>query len=122
MSTVSEVPHGRGRPRDPSIDGRVLQAAREIVAEGGVQAASMRAIAKRVGCGKPTLYLRWPNARAIVEDAAARLTNSAEIEALDALINQVASEAARSAEGRFLFQAAAARLIAAGRAPQERPD
>lgn len=59
----------RGRPRDPSIEGRVLAAAKEVVAEVGVTGASMSAIADRAGVGKPTIYLRWRDLRSVIESA-----------------------------------------------------
>lgn len=67
MTTTATRP--RGRPRDPSVERRALAACREIVAEVGIRGLSMAAIAERAGCGKPTLYLRWPNAQAVVRAA-----------------------------------------------------
>lgn len=64
--TTTEIRRPRGRPRDPSIDARVLAATREVVADVGVRGASMSAIAERAGVGKPTIYLRWPNLGALV--------------------------------------------------------
>jgi len=76
----------RGRPRDPRVEGKVLAAARDVVAEVGLRNVTMSAIADRAGCGKPTIYLRWPNAQAVVvaalgaldiDEADARLAHDA---------------------------------------------
>ncbi|WP_217915516.1 TetR/AcrR family transcriptional regulator [Miltoncostaea marina] len=63
----------RGRPRDPGADRRILDAARAVAAEVGIQGASMSAIADRSGVGKPTIYLRWPHRRALMVAAVADL-------------------------------------------------
>jgi len=49
----------RGRPRDPSVDRAILDAARSVVAEKGFNGSSMDEIARRAGVGKDTLYRRW---------------------------------------------------------------
>ncbi len=58
-----------GRPRDPSIEARVLQAAREELAERGVAGFSMRQVAARAGVARPSLLLRWPDWETLVIDA-----------------------------------------------------
>jgi AcrR family transcriptional regulator len=63
----------RGRPRDPGANRRILDAARAVAGELGVHGASMSAIADRSGVGKPTIYLRWPNRRAVIVAAIADL-------------------------------------------------
>ncbi len=49
-----------------------------MVAEVGAQAATMNAIAHHAGVGKPTIYLRWPNAEAVVAAAFDELAMSEE--------------------------------------------
>lgn len=49
----------RGRPRDPSVDQAILDAARSVVAAKGFNGTSMDEIARRAGVGKDTLYRRW---------------------------------------------------------------
>jgi AcrR family transcriptional regulator len=51
----------RGRPRDPELEGRVLDAAVEEYAERGWAGLTMDGVARRAGVGKSTLYLRWPD-------------------------------------------------------------
>lgn len=47
------------RPRDPSVEPRIMAAATELLAEGGYDALTMEAVASRAGVGKPTVYRRW---------------------------------------------------------------
>ncbi len=51
----------RGRPRDPAIESRAIEATREILVEAGYNGLSMDLVAKRASVGRPTLYLRWPS-------------------------------------------------------------
>jgi AcrR family transcriptional regulator len=48
-----------GRPRDPTADGRLLDATRSLLHDVGYQHLTMEAVALRAGVGKPTLYRRW---------------------------------------------------------------
>ncbi|GAA4804676.1 TetR/AcrR family transcriptional regulator [Tomitella cavernea] len=48
-----------GRPRDASIDARVLEATRDLLAEAGWEALSIRAVATRVGVGRASISRRW---------------------------------------------------------------
>ena len=64
---------GRGRPRDPSTEERVLAAARLELAERGFEAFSMRSVARRSGVARPSLLLRWPNRDALILDTLERL-------------------------------------------------
>lgn len=58
---------GRGRPRDPSVDRAILEAARAVMARRGFTGASMEEIARTAGVGKDTLYRRWPSKEALVQ-------------------------------------------------------
>ena len=55
-----------GRPRDATADRRILAAARAVAADVGIHGASMSAIADRSKTGKPTIYLRWADRRAVM--------------------------------------------------------
>jgi AcrR family transcriptional regulator len=57
----------KGRPRDPSLTGRVLESARQVLAENGSN-LTLDAIAHRAGSGKASLYRRWPNMTALLAD------------------------------------------------------
>lgn len=59
----------RGRPRDPSLDERVLHAARQLLVEVGYEATTVQAIAERSGVHTSAIYRRWPSRTAIVEHA-----------------------------------------------------
>ena len=50
-----------GRPRDPEVDRRILDAALGVFGEFGWKGFNIVAVAKRAGVGKASIYLRWPN-------------------------------------------------------------
>ncbi|MCV7378161.1 TetR family transcriptional regulator [Mycobacterium alsense] len=58
-----------GRPRDPRIDGAVLRATVELLAETGYSGLSVAAIAARAGTSKPAIYRRWPGKAHLVHEA-----------------------------------------------------
>lgn len=68
----------RGRPRNPEARRSILRAARKLLAEGGVTAVTIEAIAARSGISKPTIYRSWPNAHAV---AMAALMENADTQA-----------------------------------------
>lgn len=58
----------RGRPRSEHARLAVLQAAGDLLLEGGLAAAGVEAIAARAGVSKATIYKWWPNRGAVVLD------------------------------------------------------
>lgn len=58
-----------GRPRDPRIDGAVLRATVELLAETGYPGLLVSAIAERAGTSKPAIYRRWPSKAHQVHEA-----------------------------------------------------
>jgi AcrR family transcriptional regulator len=58
-----------GRPRDPTIDGKVLDATRELLVDKGLEAATVQAIAERSGVHASAIYRRWSSRLDIVEEA-----------------------------------------------------
>ncbi|NJN14973.1 MAG: TetR/AcrR family transcriptional regulator [Oscillochloris sp.] len=52
---------GPGRPREPEIDQRILDAALHLMAQGGYVRMSMDQVATEAGVTKPTIYRRYPN-------------------------------------------------------------
>jgi AcrR family transcriptional regulator len=58
-----------GRPRDSSVEQRLLQAAREELSDRGVAGFSMRSVAKRAGVARSSLLLRWTEAETLIVDA-----------------------------------------------------
>lgn len=63
MKTARKNP--RGRPRNPGASLKVLEAARSLIAEGGVAAVTIEELAARAGVSRPTIYRSWPNAKAV---------------------------------------------------------
>lgn len=55
----SDHPGRPGRPRDPSLEPRVVAAALAVYAENGWSGFNFEAVARRAGVGKAPLYLRW---------------------------------------------------------------
>ncbi|WP_375502730.1 TetR/AcrR family transcriptional regulator [uncultured Jatrophihabitans sp.] len=58
----------RGRPRSEQARVAVLEAAGDLLLEGGLAAAHVEAIAGRAGVSKATIYKWWPNRGAVVLD------------------------------------------------------
>jgi len=58
-----------GRPRDTSIDERVLVVARELLIQNGWHGLSLRLVAQHAGVGRASLARRWPSKAALVLDA-----------------------------------------------------
>jgi AcrR family transcriptional regulator len=69
MQTGAKSPSTPGRPRDPRIEKAILDAAVELIAQGGLEAASVAAVAERSGVARATIYLRWPSRAALIAAA-----------------------------------------------------
>lgn len=63
------VRRGRGRPRNPAAEQRILDAALEEYGERGWAGFTMDAVARRAGVGKSTVYLRWQDKDSLLIDA-----------------------------------------------------
>ncbi|MET3961592.1 AcrR family transcriptional regulator [Marmoricola sp. OAE513] len=63
----------RGRPRDPSRDEAIIQAAIDTLIREGYDRLSMEGIAAAAGVGKSTVYRRWGSKAELVIDAMATL-------------------------------------------------
>jgi len=68
-SRVPASPRPIGRPRPPATDRSILEATIELLAEGGADATTLDAIARRSGSAKTTIYRRWPSREALILDA-----------------------------------------------------
>jgi len=64
---------GRGRPRRASASTDILDAALELLAERGFQAATIGSIATRAGVGRNTIYRRWSSKEELIADALQKL-------------------------------------------------
>jgi AcrR family transcriptional regulator len=70
---------GVGRPRSAKSHQAILDATLEVVAEEGIQGASIEAIAARAGVGKTTIYRRWSSKEELILDAVRELNAEREI-------------------------------------------
>lgn len=68
-SHVSTGPGPAGRPRSERARLATLEAAADLLVEGGLQAATIEAIAARAGVSKVTIYKWWPSRGAVAVDA-----------------------------------------------------
>lgn len=66
---VSQRRQGTGRPRDPEVERRALEAARLIYGESGKVHVTFANIAARAGIGKPALYRRWQTPQDLLMEA-----------------------------------------------------
>lgn len=69
MSPGDEPRRGRGRPRTPGAEEKILNAALEEYGERGWAGFTMDAVARRAGVGKSTVYLRWQDKDTLLTDA-----------------------------------------------------
>lgn len=70
-----------GRPRDPDVDRRIIEAALQVFDLSGWSGFSMEAVARTAGVGKASLYLRWSSkADLLTEAVASRFAPIAEID------------------------------------------
>ena len=65
---------GGGRPRDPDLDERILEATRRLLAERGYQGLSIDAVARAAGTTRPTVYLRFAGKEELATSAVAGMT------------------------------------------------
>ena len=64
----------RGRQPSPATAEAILQATRELLAEGGVGRLTVENVAARSGIAKTTIYRHWPTRSALLLDACSQLT------------------------------------------------
>src|SRR6478609_4606795 len=82
MSTTHGEPRrGRGRPRTPGAEERIIDAALEEYGEHGWAGFTMDGVARRAGVGKSTVYLRWQDKDSLLTEAVS--TRSGELGAVD---------------------------------------
>src|SRR3954447_23225622 len=61
-----------GRPRRADVEQRVLDAAIQLLAERGVDAATMNEVVARSGVARAAVYPRWPTRQALMTAAVRR--------------------------------------------------
>jgi len=67
-SSAQEAARPPGRPRSAASHEAILRATLELLAEKGMQAMSMDAVAARAGVSKATIYRRWKSKEELVEE------------------------------------------------------
>lgn len=65
-----DVVRGPGRPREERVTRAVLDAVVELIAEQGMGAVTMDAVAARAEVSKPAMYRRWPTKQDLILAAA----------------------------------------------------
>ena len=58
---VQQGRRGRGRPRDPETDARIIEAASDLMLRRGFDRMTVDDVASAAGVGKATVYRRWPS-------------------------------------------------------------
>jgi AcrR family transcriptional regulator len=71
MTTTSEQTRRSGRPRSEKAHKAILEAAAELLLEGGLQSMSMDELAARAGVSKATIYRWWASKELLALDALA---------------------------------------------------
>lgn len=71
--TKAQARRSIGSVRNPAAEDAILDAAAELLAEGGYAAFSIEAVARRAKAGKPTIYRWWPSKAHLLLDVYARL-------------------------------------------------
>jgi AcrR family transcriptional regulator len=66
MSDVGVLPEAQSGPE------AIIEAARDLIAEGGLEAVSMRAVAERVGVSAAALYHHFANKQALIDQVVSR--------------------------------------------------
>ncbi|MBX3030864.1 MAG: TetR/AcrR family transcriptional regulator [Chloroflexi bacterium] len=70
MDTEQPLRPGRsGRPRSRAADQAILRATVELIADSGIHAVSLDAVAARAHAGKDTIYRRWAHKDELMEAA-----------------------------------------------------
>jgi len=62
-----------GRPRSDEVHRRILDAARDLLTEGGFADLRLEHVAARAGVGKATIYRRWDSKEALAAELLAEL-------------------------------------------------
>lgn len=86
-----------GRPRNPRIDGAVLDATVELLGETGYAALSVDAIARRARTSKPAIYRRWPSKAHLVHEAVYPIGRATELPDTGSLLGDVREMLRRTA-------------------------
>ena len=75
MNSETTAARVMGRPREARADRAILEAALELIAEGGVPELRMNAVAARAGVGKAAIYRRYRSKDELAAAAVASLVS-----------------------------------------------
>jgi AcrR family transcriptional regulator len=92
-----------GRPRDSRADEAILDAALEVLAEVGPARFTVDEVAARAGCGKATIYRRWPSRGALLLDTGHHRMGKMRDTAAGKIMPAVVAEAAVNPEMRAVL-------------------
>lgn len=67
MNVSEQAVEPQGGSAAPSSHDTILDAARDLIADGGIEAMSMRAVAERVGVSATAIYHHFANKQALVD-------------------------------------------------------
>src|SRR3712207_9444526 len=70
---VQGVPPGRGRPRDPAVEDRILEQVVALLGSRGYAGLTLDELAARSGVAKTTVLRRWPSKAAVAAAGVERL-------------------------------------------------
>jgi len=65
-----------GARRNPASQEAILDAAEDVLRDGGIAGFSIEAVARRARAGKPTIYRWWPNRTMLMLDVYKRFKNA----------------------------------------------
>ncbi|MCZ7532633.1 MAG: TetR/AcrR family transcriptional regulator [Acidimicrobiia bacterium] len=69
----------KGRPRDASVDTKVIEATFDTIHETGLVGLSVDGIAARAGVSKAAIYRRWRSKEELIVDAIASVVDAAHV-------------------------------------------
>jgi AcrR family transcriptional regulator len=102
----------RGRPRDAALDRRIAEAALDVLAEAGIAAFTIEAVAQRAGVGKATIYRRYDGRDDVLtaaldqlrDDTPPAMGEGSARERLEVALNFVRSPMTQTRGGRVMAQ------------------
>src|SRR5260370_38990225 len=66
---MDQTTQTRGRPRDQTVERKIMETALRLVRKHGVRSVTLERIAETSGVARTTIYRRWRNRSAILADA-----------------------------------------------------